>query len=594
MKPRNKATDTQSREDLAAGFAHHSAGRLGEAATCYKNVLKKDPDNAEALHLFGVLCLQQGNAPTAVDLIGKAVARDGRADWHNNFGEALRAVGRYEDAEASYHRAIALDPSNADAYSNLGAALEALGRPDAAEKNYARALAIDAGHAEARTNLGNLLLAGRRADDAIGHFRRALASAPGLVAAHCGLGNAFRQQGNHAEAEAAYRRALSIDPNDALSWSNLGIALNAQGRTPEALAAYERALAIAPDLAEAYVNIGTAYYEQGDMEKAWAATERALAINPELARAHVNKGLIHLVRGDYAWGWKEFRWRLRLPESRAGRFSAPLWDGGDLAGKTILLHAEQGIGDNIMMLRYVPLLAARGAKVVLDMPKAVRAVIGGLAGVSRVVADGEPLPPFDCHLPLMGLPGAFGTAFETVPANIPYLSVEEEKIERWNKRVGEKGFRVGIVWQGSKSYGADRMRSIPLRHFLPLADVPGVRLISLQQKIGLDQLAALPDARIESFDGVDATPFADTPAILMSLDLVVTADSSIGHLAGALGRPVWVALAHMPDWRWRLEGSDSPWYPETRLFRQGTAGDWPGVFAQIAAALPAMQARRKG
>lgn len=593
MKPRNNATDTQSREDLAAGFAHHSAGRLNDAAAFYKRILERDPGNAEALHLFGVLSLQQGHASAAVDLIGRAVARDGRADWHNNLGEALRAVGRYEDAEASYHRAIALDPSNADAYSNLGAALEALGRLADAEQSYARAIAIDAGHAEARTNLANLLLAGYRTDDAIGHFRRAIASAPHLVAAHCGLGNALRRQTHHADAEAAYRRALAIDPNDTPSLSNLGIALNAQGRTAEALAAYERALAIDPSLAEVYVNIGTAHYEQGDMKKAWAATEKALAINPDLPRAHMNKALIHLVEGDYAQGWEEFRWRLRLPESRAGRFSRPLWDGGDLAGKTILLHAEQGIGDNIMMLRYVPLLAARGAKVILDMPKTVRAVIGGLAGVTHVVADGEPLPPFDCHLPLMGLPGAFGTTLDTVPANIPYLSVDEEKVERWRARIGDEGFRVGIVWQGSKSYGADRMRSIPLRQFLPLADVPGVRLISLQQKIGLDQLAALPDAKIESFDGVDAEPFSDTPAILMSLDLVVTADSSIGHLAGALGRPVWVALAHMSDWRWQLARTDSPWYPKTRLFRQKTPGDWPGVFAQIAAALSEMQAARK-
>lgn len=593
MKPRNKATDTQSREDLAAGFAHHSAGRLNDAAVFYKRILERDPGNAEALHLFGVLSLQQGNAAAAVDLIGRAVARDGRADWHNNFGEALRAVGRYEDAEASYHRAIALDPSNADAYSNLGAALEALGRLADAEQSYARAIAIDAGHAEARTNLGNVLLAGSRVDDAIGHFRRAIASAPNLVAAHCGLGNALRRQANHVDAEAAYRRALAIDPNDTPSLSNLGIALNAQGRTAEALAAYERALAIDPSLAEVYVNIGTAHYEQGDMKKAWAATEKALAINPDLPRAHLNKGLIHLVEGDYAHGWKEFQWRLRLPESRAGRFSEPLWDGSDLAGKTILLHAEQGIGDNIMMLRYVPLLAARGARVVLDMPKTVRAVIGGLAGVSHVVADGEPLPPFDCHLPLMGLPGAFGTTLDTVPANVPYLSVDEEKIECWRARIGEEGVRIGIVWQGSKSYGADRMRSIPLRQFLPLADVSGVRLISLQQKIGLDQLAALPDAKVESFDGIDVEPFADTPAILMSLDLVVTADSSIGHLAGALGRPVWVALAHMSDWRWQLARTDSPWYPKTRLFRQKSPGDWPGVFADIARALSEMQAARK-
>lgn len=593
MKPKDMATDAQSRKDLAAGFAHHGAGRLNDAAACYKSVLKKDPDNAEALHLFGVLSLQQGNAAAGVDLIGKAVASGGRADWHNNLGEALRAVGRYEDAEASYRRAIALDPANADAYSNLGAALEALGRSIDAEQNYARAIAIDAGHAEAHTNLGNLLLTRYRSDDAIGHFRHALASAPNLVAAHCGLGNALRQQDNHADAEAAYRRALAFDPNDAPSLSNLGIALNAQGRTLEALAAYDRALAVDPNLAEVYVNIGTLHYEQGDMKKAWAATEKALAINPDLPRAHLNKGLIHLVEGDYARGWKEFQWRLRLPESRAGKFSGPLWDGGDIAGKTILLRAEQGIGDNIMMLRYVPLLAARGARVVLDMPRTVRAVIGGLEGVAHVVADGEPLPSFDCHMPLMGLPGAFGTTLDTVPANIPYLSVDAGKIERWRTRIGEKGLRVGIIWQGSKSYGADRMRSIPLRHFLPLAEVSNVRLISLQQKIGLDQLAALPDANIESFDGVDAEPFADTPAILMSLDLVVTADSSVGHLAGALGRPVWVALAHMPDWRWQLARTDSPWYPKTRLFRQKSPGDWPGVFAEIARALSDMQAVRK-
>ncbi len=571
---------------LANGLAHHRAGRLGEAAQCYERVLATDPRHADALHLLGVVHHQLGKHAMAVDLIRRAVAASPRnAAFHSNLGEALRATGDLEAAIKSYRRALALDSRHAEAHGNLGAALEAQGKRDEAVRHYRRALQINPNLSEARANLGNVLMDQGRLDEAIAEYRAAVTARPDFAEAHNNLGNALKRAGTLADAEAAFARALALAPTDPLSHSNLGTVYQAQGRVDDAFKCYQRALELNPDFAEAHANLGSAHFESGRFDAATEETERALALDPGLTRAHLNRALLHLIQGELEDGWREFEWRWKWPESRPRAFAKPLWDGGDAAGRSILIHAEQGLGATVMFLRYVPLVAARGGRVILDVHKPLRRLAARLSGVAHLV-DGGRLPPFDCHLPVLSLPKAFATSLATTPAAVPYLSVDPERVALWRQRIGDSGFRVGIAWQGNPGYGRDRDRSIPLKNYLPLADVPGVRLISLQQQHGLEQLADVPKGvAIETLAGVDSADFTDTAAAMMNLDLIVTSDTSIAHVAGALGQPVWIALGFVPDWRWLLARDDSPWYPTMRLFRQPALGDWESVFARIRVAL---------
>lgn len=572
---------------LASGLAYHRAGRLAEAAQCYERALAAEPRRAEALHLLGVVRHQRGDHAAAADLIRRAIAASPRnAAFHSNLGEALRALGDLEAAVKSYRRALDLDPRHAEAHGNLGAALEAQGVLDEAIRHYRRALQINPNLPEARANLGNVLMDQGRLDEAIAEYRAAVAARPDFAEAHNNLGNALKRAGALADAEAAFARALALAPLDPLSHCNLGTVYQAQGRLDEAFQCYRRALDLDPDFAEAHANIGSAHFESGNFDAATEETERALALDPGLTRAHLNRALLHLIQGELEEGWREFEWRWKWPESRPRSFPKPLWDGGDLAGRSILIHAEQGLGATVMFLRYVPLVAARGGTVILDVQRPLRGLAARLPGVARLVEDAGRLPRFDCQLPVLSLPKVFATSLATVPATVPYLSVDPERIALWRQRIGARGFRVGIAWQGNPGYGRDRDRSIPVTHYVPLAQVPGVRLISLQQQHGLDQLAAWPkDVALETPAGVDAADYSDTAAAMMNLDLVITSDTSIAHVAGALGRPVWVALGYVPDWRWLLGRDDSPWYPTLRLFRQPTRGDWQTVFARLRAEL---------
>jgi tetratricopeptide (TPR) repeat protein len=572
---------------LASGLAHHRAGRLGEAAQCYERVLAAEPRHADALHLLGVVRHQRGEHASAADLIRRAIALAPRnAAFHSNLGEALRAMGDLEAAIKSYRRALALDSRHAEAHGNLGAALEAQGARDEAVRHYRRALQINPTLSEARANLGNVLMDQGRLDDAIAAYRAAVAARPDFAHAHNNLGNALKRVGALKDAEAAFARALALAPMDPLSHSNLGTVYQAQGRLDEAFQCYQRALDLTPDFAEAHANLGSAHFESGNFDAATEETERALALDPGLTRAHLNRALLHLIQGELEDGWREFEWRWKWPESRPRSFPKPLWDGGDLAGRSILIHAEQGLGATVMFLRYVPLVAARGGQVILDVQKPLRGLAARLSGVAHLVEDASRLPRFDCHLPVLSLPKVFTTALATIPAQIPYLSVDPQRVALWRQRIGDHGFRVGIAWQGNPGYGRDRDRSIPSTHYVPLAQVPGVRLISLQQQHGLEQLAAWPTGvALETLAGIDSADFTDTAAAMMSLDLVVTSDTSIAHVAGALGRPVWVALGLVPDWRWLLARDDSPWYPTMRLFRQPAHGDWGSVFTRLCAEL---------
>jgi len=536
---------------------HHQAGRLSEAETLYRQVLDAQPRAAEVL---------------------------------SKLAAALAGQGKLDDAGDTLGRALDIDPDLVEAHNNLGTVQQIRGDLEDAARSYGRALAIDPGQASAHVNLGHVLKRQGKLEDAIVSYRRALVIDPGFAEAHNGLGVSFLVQGKPEEATVSFVHAEAHN--------NLGTVLRNQGRLGEAVASIQRALALAPDLVEAHINLGNARKSQRRVDDAAEAYRRALSLDPTNPEAHWNFAQVLLLMGRLREGWAEYAWRTKCEEFRAvnWNFKQPLWDGSDLEGRTVLLYAEQGFGDTIQFLRYLPMVTAqgpdKGGDVILQCPSPLTRLFEtapAADGIQLVTKIGDLLPPFDCHIPLLELPRLFGTTLDTIPADVPYLAAEEDRVALWRSRIGGEGFQVGIAWQGNPSYKSDRVRSIPLRFFEPLSKIPGVRLISLQKHDGLDQLKDLPpDMTVEALsddfdDGPDA--FIDTAAVMTGLDLIITSDTAVPHLAGALGTPVWTLLPWVPDWRWLLNRDDSPWYPTMRLFRQPAAGDWDAVIGEVGAAL---------
>jgi tetratricopeptide (TPR) repeat protein len=550
---------------LSEAIRCHQAGRLADAERLYRQVLAEESRCADARHLLGVIALQRGQYGLAVERIGAAIGLDGTvALYRSNFGNALKAVGRLDDAVAAYHHAICLKPDYPQAICNLGAALQGL------QRNHA----------------------------AVAAFRSAIRINPDLAEAYSNMGHAMAELGQGDGAATACRTALCLRPDFAEANYNLATALRVQGRLADAVASYLAAVRIGSGSAEVLCDLGTNLLEMNQIDGAIAAFRKALCVKPDHAEARYNSAIAHLLLGDLAAGWRDFEWRwrggIRGLVSRV--FAQPQWGGEELGGRTVLLHAEQGMGDTIQFCRYAALVAERGGRVVLEAPRSMARLLTGLTGVDRLIAAGDPLPAFDLHCPLMSLPGLFGTTIERVPAPVPYLRAEAAAVARWRAWLGPSGFKIGIAWQGNPAAAAERGRSAPLACFAPLAAVPGVRLISLQKIHGLDQLDHCPSGMVvetlgaDFDDGPDA--FVDTAAVMMSLDLVITVDTAIGHLAGALDRPVWLALQAVPHWVWMLERDDSPWYPSVRLFRQRERGQWDEVFRRMAAALPVVRSER--
>jgi tetratricopeptide (TPR) repeat protein len=608
---------------LAAALAHQRAGRLAEAEQGCRLILSVDPGNAQALHLLGLIEHGRGRSTAAVDHIRAAIARAPRDPaFHHNLGNILRDLDRGSEALACYRQALALAPGSVDTLYNLANLCHELGRPEQALAYFERALRLRPDAIELHNNLGTALQDLGRLDEAVASYRKALALRPDSIEALANLASGLRAQGLLEPAQASYQRALALRPDhlDSLiglgavlvergsvedgvqryrealalapdhpgAHNNLGVALVELGRPQEAIAHYRKALAVSPPRPETSNNLGIALERLGRYGEALACYRQALALKPDYTEAHFNRAHALLLTGKFAEGWQEYEWRFAV----AGydrRFDQPLWAGEPLDGRSILLHAEQGYGDTIQFIRYVTAVAQRGGRVVLEVPRSLVRLAATVTGVAQVVPAGAALPPFDCHCPLLSLPRVFDTSLATIPATVPYLFADPERMAYWGSRLPAARLRVGIAWQGNPRARMDKIRSIPVREFAPLAAVPGVRLVSLQRHDGLDQLGALPPGvRIETFgpefdSGPDA--FLDTAAVMTQLDLVISCDTSIAHLSGALARPTWVLLAQHPDWRWLAGREDCPWYPTARLFRQKIAGDWSVPIAAVAAAL---------
>jgi tetratricopeptide (TPR) repeat protein len=440
-----------------------------------------------------------------------------------------------------------------------------------------RALAADPGSATPHYAMGRLFELEDRLADAEASYRRAIALAPDLAKAHNNLGCVLHMQGRLDEALASYRAALELDPQQPEANQNYASIARDPAALEQAIEGYRRQIARNPNDAIAFNNLANACREKGRVQEALEHFARAVEIDPDYAEAHFGRSHVLLLCGEYAEGWKEHEWRLRVPpfDAPARRFGQLMWDGSRLPAGTVLLHAEQGLGDTLQFVRYAPLVAERCAAVVLECQPALKTLLSSVKGIRRILAQGEALPPFDAHLPLMSLPAVFGTSLETIPWQGPYVHPEAASVADWRRKIASDPARlkVGIAWAGRSENWDDRKRSIPLTMLAPLAQAPGVTFYSLQKGDAAAQAASPPEGMRLLDIAAQSTNFSDA-GLICQLDLVITVDTSVAHLAGAMGIPTWVLVAHSPDWRYHLGRDDNPWYPSMRLFRQPSDGDW--------------------
>jgi predicted O-linked N-acetylglucosamine transferase (SPINDLY family) len=594
------------------------------------------PDCGETLTLY----MQEGRYLEALPLLEVGLAREPSSHTLlSQHGFSLYQLGRWNEALASFEAALSRFPDDPDFFTCRGLVLQHLGREADALASHEKAIALRPNHPEAFNNAGNALLRLERFSEAITRYTHALSARPEFPEAFNGRGLALMELGRYKEALADLDAALAIRPDYAEALNGRGIVLHHLGRREEGLDSLDAAITVRPSYLDPHSNRGNLLQSLDRLEEAIVSYDEALRLSPDFLEALHNKGraLLHagrldearscfdivlarkgvypeaemgrsvccLLQGDLAQGWLGYEQRASQKGAPTLRHKdCPRWTGKEsLLGCTLLLHAEQGLGDTIQFVRYLPLLAERGARIILEAPRRLRALLGSLRTAVEIIEQDHPRPAVDFQCPLLSLPLAFGTSQTTIPWQGPYLFAEPNRVEIWAKRLQvalkpavethpdhlSRARRIGIVWQGNPSGEVDFGRSIPLEAFAPLSRIPGVQLVSLQKGFGTEQIQALPSKfpltvlGPDFDDGPDA--FLDSAAVIQSLDILVTSDTAMAHLAGALGKPVWIALKHVPDWRWMMDRADSPWYPSARLFRQQTRGDWESVFQKIAAAL---------
>ncbi|MFN3658354.1 MAG: tetratricopeptide repeat protein [Pseudolabrys sp.] len=573
---------------LHRGLVLNALNRHDEAIDSLGRAIALKPAFAEAHNNRGVLLAMRGRHDEALESLRRAIESEpGYAEAFFNRGNVLKDLRRFDAALAHYDRAVALRPDYAEALCNRGVVLHELTRDEEAVASFDRALALWPDLAEGHSNRGNALHKLKRYDEALASYDRALALRPDYTEALSNRGNVLNDLKRYDAALASYDRALALRPDYAEALTNRGGTLHALKRFDEALADHDRALALSPDYADALCNRGATLSELMRHDEALASYDRALALQPDMPAAHWNEATLRLLTGDYARGWQEYEWRwTREAMAHARRdFAQPRWRGEDVAGRTVLLHSEQGFGDAIQFCRYASLLAERGARVIVEVERPLQRLVATLPGPVQVVAKGEPLPAFDLHCPMMSLPLAFGTTVEKVPAQLSYLQAPSEMTAAWAARLGPKERpRIGLTWSGNPAHQRDQDRSIALRALLPLIETDAA-FVSLQKDVRPADAAVLAQRGDILQVGEALGDFADTAALIAALDLVISVDTSIVHLAGALGKPVWVLVQYVPDWRWLVGRDDNPWYPTARLFRQDASRTWDGAIARLHAAL---------
>jgi Flp pilus assembly protein TadD len=537
---------------FAMAVRHHQAGQLTEAARNYEEVLKLEPGHKQAQHLLSLLSQQKVAAHSDTKL----------AETHFALGRKWAGSGEHQKAIEELRRAIRLSPTQGRYRYDLGRSLQALRQFEAAVAVYRGCLDID----------------------------------PEMADAWSSLGIALSELGKVEEAIPCLLRVIELKPTYADGYFNLGVCFASIWEHAKAIEYLRKAIALRQSMAGAHLWLGKSLYVLGNVREAINSYRTALRYEPVAAETHWALSLAHLMLGEYAEGWKEYEWRwkwAKFPSERR-RFSQPQWNGKPLKGRTILLHAEQGFGDTLQFVRYVPLVAGTGGRVILEVPSELHALLQGYPGVAECVRTGDVIPEFDAHCPLMSLPLAFGTTTESIPEVVLPLDRFLKKLTSESLPAGEGyGLLVGLVWAGSKGHKWNTQRSFDLKEFAPLWKVSGkVQFVSLQKGPAATQLG---EAQIALRDGVAAAKnFADTATVVAELDLVITVDTAVAHLASSMRKPVWVLIPETPDWRWGLKGETTPWYPTARLFRATQEGGWAELMERVAGELEALCEARSG
>ena len=502
-------------------------------------------------------------------------------------GARLHQAGRIAEAIAAYQASLRLKPDSPVTQCNLGIAFIALKKNDDAANAFRAATQLKPDFVEAFNNLGGALRLAGRIDEAIAAYQATIRLSPNYAEAHCNLGRAFCEKGRIDEAIAEQTIAIRLAPNDASAYFSMGNALSLQGRHEAAIDAYRKTIALKPDHPGVHNYLALSLRNLNRLEDALPMHRIGMAAKPDDPDAHCNYALTLLLSGNLTQGWREYESRSKCTtfQSPFVQRNKPLWDGSFLDGKTILIHPEQGLGDTIQFIRYAPIVAQFGGRVIVECQPPLLRLAKKIPGVAQWVPRGEQLPPFDVHCPMLSLPLALWTTLDTVPAATPYLHPDQDQVEKWAQKLGPKTqpLRVGLVWRGNPGHKNDTNRSLGAGMLEPLAQIAGIEFVSLQ-KSEANSAPPAPGVKLTDYTA-DITDFADTAALIANLDVVLSVDTSVAHLAGALGRPVWTLLPFAPDWRWMLKREDSPWYPSMRLFRQATAGNWSEVIERVGVAL---------
>ncbi|MEJ2039573.1 MAG: tetratricopeptide repeat protein [Desulfosarcinaceae bacterium] len=600
----------------------YTQGRLEQALALYRQVSLENPHLSEPWSRMGLIHLQSARWAPAVECYRQALMRNESqpAVWYN-LAQGLEEMGKPAQAETAYEKALALNPQyheacynlarlhllqgsfekarklyqqclevrpgHAATYNNLGKAWEGMGMQFQAKACYEKAGSLNPNLGEAWFNLAELLARGKDPDQAIHFYNKAIEVQADPSAAWNNLGNLHQKLGNYRQAAGCYTKVVELNKNLAEAHYNLGSALRLMESYEAAMKHLALAVKLKPMYAEAWNNLALACKNIGELDRALACFNRAAECQPDLAEVRWNRSFIHLLKKDYIAAWNDFEWRFRMPNWKSIyplRPRIPRWTGDPCPQHSILIHDEQGLGDTLQFVRYLPMVKARCDKTILETRPELVSLLQSAPGVDRIVIRPETEAKqvaCDFHVPLMSLPGIFGTMAGTIPANVPYLNPDPVKCRRWAGRLPQGGLRIGLVWAGRPQHTNDHNRSCPLSLMLPLATIPGTRFISLQKGSASCQIqASTLVGQIEDLGG-QLHDFSDTAAVVANLDLLITVDTAVAHLAGAMGKPVWVLIPFIADWRWAACGQNSPWYPSMRLFRQPRPKDWPSVMEEI-------------
>ncbi len=601
---------------------YFQSGQFEKAEESCREILSLEPYNYEISLMLGEIAYKKQDYQSAEEILRQTIKYNPySAELFNNLGLILQRRGKFEEAIKYFKKAIEINPEISDVHYNLGIAFKEKKHYDEAIKSFQNALALDENNSDAFFNLGNLYYEMKEYDHSIACYRKAIEINPSLPEAFNNLGLIFQEKGNLDEALSFYEKAIQIDQNFAMAYFNMGMVFQLQKKLDESIINYKKAIKLNPEIVHAYFNLGNIFYEKGLMDEALinyqealqrdpnftdvlmnigiilhekqhlqeaiSAFRKILKLKPYDAEAHWNLSNSLLLSGDFENGWREYEWRLKVKEFEQRDFPKPLWEGSDISQKTILIYTEQGLGDAIQFVRYVALVARRAGKVILECQKELKPIFKNVKGIHQVISRGEELPEFDVHCPLLSLPYIFCTTLETIPSEIPYIFVDSLIFQKWHEKmkIDDSQLKVGLVWSGNPRHKKHYYRDFPLTTYAPFTDFKGITFYTLQKGEAGKESKNVPIG-LKLIDYTEEIhDFSDTAAIIENLDLVISVDTAVAHLAGALGKPVWTLLPFAPDWRWMLNRQDSPWYPTMRLFRQPAPGDWKTVIEKVAGEL---------